>query len=116
MELICIQCPIGCHLTVTQENNEIVVTGNTCPRGKQYAIQETTDPRRTLTSTVSIVSNEARRLPVISDKPLPKDLLLDASLALKEVCVKAPVNMNDVIIENILDTGCNIIASKTINQ
>ena len=36
-EFICIECPKGCHLKVDDDLN---VTGNTCPRGKVYAINE----------------------------------------------------------------------------
>ena len=34
-KLICVQCPIGCHLTVTYDGvHEPVVTGNTCKNGE----------------------------------------------------------------------------------
>ena len=37
-ELTCIGCPLGCSITVTMENTEILdVTGNTCKRGDAYA-------------------------------------------------------------------------------
>lgn len=51
-ELTCIGCPLGCSLTVTIENDEIKVTGNTCKRGEAYAKKEVTDPKRIVTSTV----------------------------------------------------------------
>ena len=45
--LICICCPLGCPLTVTLENGEVVsVTGNTCPRGAAYGRREVTNPTR----------------------------------------------------------------------
>ena len=53
-EMVCITCPIGCHLTIRQDGEEIEVSGNTCPRGKQYAIAEMTHPTRMLTTTVVI--------------------------------------------------------------
>ena len=40
-ELICIVCPRGCVLKVDKQGN---VTGNLCPRGIKYGIQETTNP------------------------------------------------------------------------
>ncbi|MBQ8440496.1 MAG: DUF1667 domain-containing protein, partial [Clostridia bacterium] len=52
-ELTCIVCPKGCPMKVTLEGKEILnIEGFTCPRGKQYAIDECTHPMRTLTSTV----------------------------------------------------------------
>lgn len=32
-EMICIMCPMGCHLTVTQKGDDVNVTGNGCNRG-----------------------------------------------------------------------------------
>ena len=116
MKLICINCPRGCHLEVTQEDGEIKVSGNACPRGYTYAYNELTAPMRTWTSTVPIDSCQARRLPIISSATLPKDRIMDAMAALKTVNVKAPVLMGDVVVKNILDLGVDIIASKTIEK
>ena len=44
---VCIRCPLGCALTAEEKNGEIVVTGNSCPRGREYAVSEMTDPVRT---------------------------------------------------------------------
>ena len=52
-EMICIVCPRGCHLKVN-DNNE--VSGNFCPRGAKYAIEEITCPKRYITSTVRTVN------------------------------------------------------------
>ena len=35
-ELICICCPMGCHLSVDIENKK--VNGNTCKRGEVYGL------------------------------------------------------------------------------
>ena len=43
MELTCIRCPMGCAIHVEMENGQVVsVTGNTCPRGAEYAKSEAT--------------------------------------------------------------------------
>ena len=53
--LTCIRCPLGCQITVTLENGEVKdVTGNTCPRGDQYARKEVTNPTRVVTSIVKV--------------------------------------------------------------
>ena len=116
MNLICINCPKGCHLLVEEVNGEIKVTGNSCPRGVTYGINEMSNPLRTLTTTIAIDSKRYERLPVISSKPLPKGKLLDVMKQLKGVSVKAPVQMGDVIVENVLGLGSDIIASKSIDQ
>ena len=116
MNLICINCPKGCHLTVEEVDGEIKVSGNSCPRGMTYAINEMTNPLRTLTTIVSIDSENCARLPVISSKPLPKGKLMDVMKELKTTAVKAPVHMGDVIIENVLGLNSDIIASKSIER
>lgn len=112
-ELICIMCPKGCHLKVDDELN---VTGNTCPRGVTYGKQEVTDPRRYLTSTVKIASSYYRRLPVISSGDLPKDRVSDVVKYLDTVSVKAPVKVKDVIVKDVLGLGVDIIATRTIEE
>ena len=108
-QLNCINCPMGCLLTVTLEDGKVTnVTGNTCPRGETYAHQELTDPQRMLTSTVSIEGGELPLLPVVSKTTLPKGKILDCALALRDVHVKAPVKTGDVIVKDILGLGSNM--------
>ena len=112
-ELICIMCPKGCHLTVDDDLN---VTGNTCPRGATYGKQEVTDPRRYLTSTVKIISKSYRRLPVISNGDLPKDKVSEVVKYLDTVEVKAPIKVKDVIVKDVLGLGVDILATRTIEE
>jgi len=112
-ELICIMCPKGCHLSVDDDLN---VTGNTCPRGVTYGKQEVTDPRRYLTSTVRLNSKHSRRLPVISSGDLPKARVSDVVKYLDTVEVSAPVNVKDVIVKDVLGLGVDILATRTIKE
>jgi CxxC motif-containing protein len=111
--LTCIICPVGCEITVTGIGKTIEkIEGNECKRGIQYATDEFTDPRRILTTTVKI---DGANLPVVSvrsDKPLPKNIIFNCMEVLKKVCIQAPVKMGQVVIENILDTGVNIITTR----
>lgn len=116
MNLVCINCPKGCHLVVENINGEIKVSGNSCPRGEQYAINEMTNPLRTVTTTVSIVSNVYDRLPVITSSPVPKAKIMEVCKALKGVEVIAPIKMGDIVVENILGLNVNIVASKSIDK
>ena len=60
-ELICIVCPNGCPLEAEwQEEEKLVgeVTGNLCDKGPVWAVQELTNPVRTIASSVrSLVMN-----------------------------------------------------------
>lgn len=112
-ELICIMCPKGCHLSVDDDLN---VTGNTCPRGETYGKQEVKDPRRYLTSTVRLESKSYKRLPVISSGDLPKNKVSEVIKYLDNVCVKAPVKVKDVVVKDVLGLGVDILATRTIKE
>lgn len=116
MKLVCINCPRGCNLEVTNINGEIKVTGNSCPRGEQYAINEMTNPLRTVTTTIAIKSQIYDRLPVITSSPVPKGKIMDVCKALKGVEVNAPIKMGDAVVKNILGLDVDIIASKSIEK
>lgn len=110
-ELICITCPKGCHLTVDEENG-FAVTGNACPRGEAYGKNELQHPVRVVTSTVRLTGGAAPRLPVKTDKPLPKDKVFDCMALLDDVVAAAPVKVGDVLLANICGTDVNIVATK----
>jgi len=114
-KLICIRCPIGCPLTIEFENNKIsCVSGNSCPRGESYARKELTDPTRIVTSTVKVEGGISAMVPVKTKDDIPKDKILECMKALKDITVKAPVFIGDVIIENVAETKVSIVASKNI--
>ena len=111
-ELTCIICPKGCNIKVKIENGEVTkVEGNTCKRGYDYAISEVTNPVRTITSTMKLENGEM--ISVKTDKPIPKELIFKCMEEINKKTVKLPVKIEDILIENILGTGSNIIATKS---
>ena len=115
-ELICINCPLGCGLTVTLKDGDVVkVEGNTCPKGEAYGKKEVTDPTRIVTSTVRVSGGV---LPVVSVKTasdIPKEKIMDCANALKNVKIQAPVSIGDVVVEDVCGTGVSVIATKNIS-
>ena len=109
-ELICIVCPRGCHLKVSKD----MITGNQCPRGIAYAEAEMTDPRRTLTTTVKIINSNDSRCPVKSIQPIPKKNIFQAMNELKNIEVKAPVHIGEIVSDNICGIGIAMIVTKDI--
>ena len=112
-KMICIVCPRSCHLEI-DENNQ--VTGHHCKRGIVYAMNEITSPVRSIASTVKIVAKEAKRLPVKTASPIPKDKIFLVMEEINKVVVKAPVALGEVIIRNVLGLGVNIVATRTIGE
>lgn len=118
ISLVCINCPVGCRLAVDlDENGEFYsVTGNSCPRGAIYAKEEIMLPKRMLTTTVRTNSDMHPCLPVVSVRPVPKELLLDCINFLKGVKIKLPVKRDEIIAMDILGTGVDIVASRSLDS
>lgn len=113
MNLTCIVCPRGCNIDVKEENGQIIdISGYNCLRGKKFAETEFYNPERMVTTVVSLDGGEYPCLPVISDGQVPKKVLKSCIHLLQKTEVKAPIKMGDIIEENILGTGINIIAAK----
>lgn len=116
-ELTCIGCPLGCTLLVELgDNDEIKVSGSSCKIGDNYAIKECTNPTRIVTTTVFVENGIYPTVSVKSEKDIPKNKVFDCLKALKNIVVTAPIHVGDVIYENILDTGADIIATRNINK
>lgn len=117
IEKTCIVCPVGCHLKIEEDKNAqqgYIVTGNNCPRGEKYAIKEMIAPERVVTSTVKINGVTNLVLPVKTTDGIPKEKVLDFMKNINSVAIDLPINRGDIIIENIYDTGVNLVATKSI--
>ena len=115
-KVTCVICPVGCEIEVDHELINGVETvkevrNNKCPRGLKYASAEVVNPERVLTSTVRINGGEFARIPVKSEKPVPKSSLFECMKQIRQISVTSPVKMGDVIIPNVAGTGINIIAT-----
>lgn len=111
-ELTCIVCPMGCNITVEIENGAVKsVSGNTCRRGEEYAKNECTNPKRTVTSTVRC--SNGRVVSVKTDKTIPKENMKDCIKIINNKVAPLPISIGDVIIDNVF--GANIVATSNMN-
>lgn len=114
-ELTCIGCPMGCAISVELKGKEVMsVKGNTCKIGLIYGEKECTNPTRVVTSSVLVSSGKSEIVSVKTEKDIPKNMIFNCIKELKNVVVKAPIHIGDVVLENVLSTGVNIIATKNI--
>ena len=112
MEITCINCPVGCRLSVELEDGKVIsVSGNTCKRGDTYARAECTNPVRSLTTTVRVNGGIYNVVPCKSEGSLPKDKIFDCMEIINKTQADAPVSLGDILVENILGTGINIVAT-----
>ncbi len=113
--IICTACPVGCFMIVKEEDGHVVsISGNSCPRGEEYAKIEMTNPRRVFASTVRVEGGALPVCPVRSKEPVPKDKIFEITKAVAHVTVKAPLEIGQVIIKNVCDTGVDIVASRSL--
>ncbi len=111
----CIVCPTGCEIQAKKNpKGQISFEGYTCERGLEYAEQEFYEPKRILTTTMRVENGLLPLIPVRSDKPILKDKLKDVLKEIAKIKIKAPIQMGDVLIENILELGANVIASRNL--
>ena len=110
-ELICINCPLGCRLTVDDTNLEdIKVSGNTCLRGVKYAKDEITAPKRMVTSSVPVAGSDVVRVSVKTNNPVPKQKIFEVLKLIKKIKTTAPVSIGDVLYANVCE-GVDIVAT-----
>jgi CxxC motif-containing protein len=116
-EYTCINCPLSCSLELAEEEGEVLdVQGQGCKVGEKYAMQEFTDPQRVVTTTVPVRGGTLPLLPVRSVRTIPKMMVLEAARRLASVVVEAPVKGGEVIVEDILGTGVDVIASRDLEE
>ena len=108
MELTCIECPRGCDLKVEIKDGEIAVSRNFCPKGREYALAEATEPRRVVTSTVRA---ENGRVPVKTERAVKKTKIFSVMEKIRAAKVLKNTAIGDIIIENADGEGTNVIAT-----
>ena len=117
-EMICILCPLGCKMEASESPDrpgELIVRGQQCRKGKEYAAEEFYSPLRTVTSTVAIRGAKLSRLPVKTSKPIPKELIVDAVHEIGRREATGPVKMGDVIIKDLLGCGVDVVATRSLD-
>ena len=112
-KITCIICPRGCPMTATIEGDSVKVTGHSCPKGEEYAVNECTNPVRTVTATVRVANRHNTMASVKTETPGAKDKMMDVMAALRKTQVEAPVAIGDVVLEDIC--GTSVIITKAVN-
>ena len=112
-KVLCIGCPTGCDGEVILENGVVVETRNyTCDIGRALVAEEVIAPKRTVTTTVRVKDGALPLLPVVSDRPVPKEAIFDAVEQLRKLTVTAPIQADSVILADVLGLGVNFIAAR----
>lgn len=115
IEIICVACPKGCKLAVERNGEQQFLVNNAeCKRGREYGIQEVTDPRRMVATTVRVSEGIHPLVPVYTTEPFPKGKIGDLLENLRNVVLEAPVKQSQVVMPNALGSGIDVIASRDL--
>lgn len=106
--LVCIMCPVGCNLTIKQTENNISVTGNSCPRGHEYGIKEVTNPERIVTSVIKYKSGT---ITIKTSTSIPKNLVDNCLRYTKTLRLKENLKSGDIIAQNVFNTNANLVVT-----
>ena len=113
--LTCVACPKGCEVTVEHDGDEIIdIMGNACPQGADYAKEEIVAPTRILPTTVRVKNGALALCPVKTTKQIPLEIIHDAMEIIGAKEVEAPIKLGQVIVENILDSGADVVATRDL--
>jgi CxxC motif-containing protein len=112
---VCVVCPVGCEIDAVHDGSRIIsMEGNKCEKSEEFVTQELIEPMRILTTTVRIQGSRWSVTPVRTDKAVPKRLFPRIMRQLRHIKLQAPVNMLDVVVRDVLHTGADVIATRTM--
>jgi CxxC motif-containing protein len=111
-KIICVGCPMGCLVTLTISNREVMaIDGNKCKQGEKYVLEEYSNPVRILTTTLLTQGSSQPLLPVRTTEPIPKAKMTSAVRALAKVRVKPPIRIGEVVAAKAASIGVDVVAT-----
>ena len=116
-KFICIICPNGCEIEAEFNEKGIQrLEGNTCDKGAEYVRKEIFSPERGLATSVRVESGPLPLVSVKTSKPIPKGRIIDVMKEVGKLKVSAPVKIGDILLENILGLGADLVATKNVKK
>jgi CxxC motif-containing protein len=113
--LTCVLCPVGCELEVRGDRGgELDVSGNQCDKGVPFAIEEVLRPMRNLATSVPLRGTAARMVSVRLSAPVAREMIFPVLAEIRRLRPEAPVRRGQVLIANVLGTGTDVIATRTV--
>ena len=116
-EFICIICPNGCRIKVKYEGTNIKnITGDECPKGKDYVKKEITNPSRVFTGSVLVEKGDFSLVSVKTPAPVLKKYLKKIGEITHRIKVEAPIEIGQVVASNLLGKNIDLIATRKIKK
>lgn len=113
--LTCVLCPVGCELEVRKdEAGELDVQGNQCDKGVPFAVEEILHPKRNLATSVPVGGTEAKMVSVRLSGRVPREMIFPVLAEIAKLRPEVPVRRGQVLITDVLGTGVDVIATRTV--
>jgi len=113
--LTCVLCPVGCELEVRKdESGERDVRGNQCDKGIPFAVEEMLYPKRNLATSVPVRGTAATMVSVRLSGRVPRETIFPILAEIARLRPEAPVRRGQVLIADVLGTGVDVIATRTV--
>lgn len=113
-EIKCTACERGCLLRADSDLYEITVSGNACPRGKEYAVSEYLNPVRSVTFNVKVRGGKVPVVPSKTARPIAVAKILPLSRLLLKLSVDAPIAEGQTLFASLL--GEKIISTASVEK
>lgn len=116
-EFICIICPNGCRISAEYEGTNIKnITGDECPKGKDYVKNEITNPLRVFTGSVWVENGDFSLVSVKTSAPIFKKYLKKIGEMTRRIKAEAPIEIGQIIASNLLGEKVDLIATRKIEK
>ena len=113
--LSCVLCPVGCELEVgTGPDGCLQVAGNQCDKGIPFAEEEVLRPRRNLATSVPVRGTASRMVSVRLSGTVPREMIFPILAEIAKLSPEAPVRRGQILIADVLGTGVDVIATRTV--
>jgi CxxC motif-containing protein len=113
--LTCVLCPVGCELEVSRDgSSDVQVIGNQCDKGIPFAVEEVLRPMRNLATSVPVRGTAATMVSVRLSGPVPREMIFPILAEIARLRPEAPVRRGQVLIADVLGTGVDVIATRTV--
>ncbi len=114
--LTCILCPVGCEIEVKRGTKELDLKGYQCEKGIDFATEEVLRPLRNLATSVPLKGSETLMVSVRLSGRVPRDMLFPILEKISRLRPDGPVRRGQVLIPNVLGTGADVIATRTVRS
>ena len=84
-------------------------------RGRTYVENELKNPMRIVTSSVRVTGGNMPITSVRLTAPVPRNRMMDVIEELRKIRLTAPVSIGQIVIQDILGLGSDVIITKNVD-